>query len=155
MMISGNHLSQARLIWALSGSVPAVVCDLWRRRIPNSVCAMLLGGGLLLGSMERGVQGLCSGLLGAITGFSIFLIFYLGGGMGGGDLKLMAAYGAFLGVHNVLLAALITAAAGAVLALSAVAAAALRGRRPGSIPYAPAITFGALAVLLAHPSGGW
>jgi prepilin peptidase CpaA len=149
-----NHLSQARLIWAVAGSFPAVICDLWRGRIPNTVCALLCSGGLLAAGVDQGVPGLISSLVGVVAGFAVFLIFYLMGGMGGGDVKLMAAYGALLGPGGVLPAALIAAGTGAILAAGGIAAGALRRRRPESIPYAPAIAFGALAVLLSHSAGG-
>ena len=38
-----------------------------------------------------------SALLGTLAGAGVFLIFYLLGGMGGGDVKLMAGFGALLG----------------------------------------------------------
>ena len=99
-MVSEYRFAQARLCWAVAGAVPAVVEDLWRRRISNSVCLMLLGGGLLLGGFELGFRGLGSSLLGAAAGFSVFLVFYWMRAMGGGDVKLMAGYGAILGTAD-------------------------------------------------------
>src|ERR1019366_6832387 len=147
-------LSQARLIWAVAGSIPAVICDLRRRRIPNTLCALLFCRGLIAAGMDRGVSGFLSSLLGAAAGFSVFLIFYLSGGMGGGDVKLMAGYGALLGLRGVLPAALIAAGAGGIFAVGSIGFGALRGRRPGAIPYAPAIACGALTVLLSQSAGG-
>ena len=37
-----------------------------------------------------------------LAGAGVFLIFYLLGGMGGGDVKLMAGFGAVLGVPRLL-----------------------------------------------------
>ena len=54
----------------------------------------------LIGSNGCILQGI------AVIGFSIFLIFYLPGGRGGGDLKLMAGFGALLGDGHILWAAL-------------------------------------------------
>ncbi len=48
-------------------------------------------------------------------GFLIFIPFYALGGMGAGDVKLMAAVGAFLGLLDTLLAAGLTLAAGSVM----------------------------------------
>ena len=153
-MVSEYQIAHARLLWAVAGAVPAVVEDLWRRRISNTVCLMLLGGGLVLGSFELGVRGLGFSMLGAAAGFSVFLIFYLIRAMGGGDVKLMAGFGAMLGAQDILMAAMIAAMAGAVIALAVVAVARLRGRSAESIPYAPAIAVGALAVLLSRTAGG-
>ena len=74
--------------------------------------------------------------------------------MGGGDVKLMAGFGALLGTGRLIEAALWTAGVGGLLALGAVAYHAVRRRvgkkvetaeekeRGESIPYAPAITLG-------------
>jgi prepilin peptidase CpaA len=89
-----------------------------------------------------------------IVGFAVFLVFYLLGGMGGGDVKLMAGFGALLGAGRLLEAALWTAGVGGILAVGAISWNALRrslGRgatdmaaveREASIPYAPAIALG-------------
>ena len=54
---------------------------------------------------------------GLLLGFAVFFVFYAIGGMGAGDVKLMAAIGAFLGPKDVLFAALYTAIAGGVYAI--------------------------------------
>ena len=99
----------------------------------------------------------------AVAGFAVFLVFYCLGGMGGGDVKLMAGFGALLGTASRLLeAALWTAAVGGVLALAVISIQAIRRamRRyldsggevsncsNESIPYAPAITLGAWLALV-------
>jgi prepilin peptidase CpaA len=107
-------------------------------------------------------------LLGTAAGAGVFLIFYLLGGMGGGDVKLMAGFGAVLGVRRLLEAALWTAGCGGLMAALVIAAGAvgqiwrsrssanLKGPQEGplggsdskrklkaeSIPYAPAIAAG-------------
>jgi prepilin peptidase CpaA len=88
-----------------------------------------------------------------VAGFAIFLIFYLLGGMGGGDVKLMAGFGALLGFHRLVEAALWTAGVGGLIAAGVLGVRALRralGNTKGtaakqdqdSIPYAPAIALG-------------
>ncbi len=93
---------------------------------------------------------------GAVAGFAVFLIFYLLGGMGGGDVKLMAGFGALLGRGRLLEAALWTAAVGGILAVCGSRRAGPSGagshrgqadrkaevERQESIPYAPAIALG-------------
>src|SRR5262249_48436140 len=93
---------------------------------------------------------------GAAAGFGVFLVFYLLGGMGGGDVKLMAGFGALLGASGILWAALWTAGVGGILAVLALMfKSALRwlgkakrveekqnGEEKESIPYAPAIALG-------------
>jgi prepilin peptidase CpaA len=101
-------------------------------------------------------MGALHALAGAAAGFAVFLAFYLLGGMGGGDVKLMAGFGALLGTGRLIEAALWTAGVGGVLALAVVMYQTVRQRfgsakrietaeekeRQGSIPYAPAITLG-------------
>jgi len=141
----------------------AVVDDLARRRISNWIPCSAFAGGLILHTTESGWHGCVSALLGTVTGAGVFLIFYLLGGMGGGDVKLMAGFGSLLGVTRLLEAALWTAGCGGVMAMLVIAAGSLkqfvarnRGlrnadaqsgsvepcRTPQSIPYAPAIAAG-------------
>ena len=93
-------------------------------------------------------------LAGAACGFLVFLIFYVLGGMGAGDIKLMAGFGALLGYAKLFEAALWTAGVGGILAVGVIGYQTLSGLwrkkvageagKPGSdsIPYAPAITLG-------------
>jgi prepilin peptidase CpaA len=149
-------------VWiaALVG-LAATIDDLARRRISNWIPLAALAGGL---GWQMGRNGWIGGLYalgGAGTGFGVFLIFYLLGGMGGGDVKLMAGFGALLGAGRLLEAALWTAAAGGILALGAIAVRSARraaarksgtgntdGDREESIPYAPAIALGVLLSLV-------
>jgi prepilin peptidase CpaA len=147
--------------------VAATVEDLAHRKISNWICGTALAAGLVLHIVSDGWRGGLTALLGAVTGFGVFLIFYLLGGMGGGDVKLMAGFGAVLGVNRLLEAALWTAACGGIFATLAIGFHALRGlwRRPAkvddgsrsavpekrrlqSIPYAPAIAAGVLLSLV-------
>lgn len=142
-------------VWiAVLVGVAAVVDDLARRQISNWICAAALAGGLAWQIATHGWMGALYALGGAAAGFAVFLIFYLLGGMGGGDVKLMAGFGALLGARGLLAAALWTAAIGGLLAAAVLGFRALRRRpaRPAlseeerlkhaSIPYAPAIALG-------------
>lgn len=152
-------------VWiAILVGLAATADDIARRRIANWIPAAALAGGF---GWQIGQQGMWQGLLaasgGAAAGFAVFLIFYLRGGMGGGDVKLMAGFGALLGLAGVLWAALWTAILGGVFAVFALAYRAARralgGReeaagtkeereRRESIPYAPAITLGVWLALV-------
>jgi prepilin peptidase CpaA len=123
--------------------------DLWRRQISNWTSAAALVGGLGCQVWAHGWRGLLDGVLGCAGGFVVFLIFYMLGGMGGGDVKLMAGFGALLGPSRLVEAALWTAGCGGVFALGYLGFRWLRNwiRRAQalpaeSIPYAPAITAG-------------
>ena len=154
--------------------VAASIEDLWRRQISNWIPCSAFAGGLILHSVHDGWRGAGSALAGALAGASVFLVFYLLGGMGGGDVKLMAGFGALLGVQQLLQAALWTAGCGGVMALAVIAVRAIRDLRAGknraragkpagkplavepggrtdSIPYAPAIAAGVWLSLVAAP----
>jgi prepilin peptidase CpaA len=138
--------------------IAAIADDLARRRISNWIPCSALVSGLILQTVQSGWRGTGSALLGCLTGGAVFLIFYLLGGMGGGDVKLMAGFGAVLGVRQLLEAALWTAGCGGLMAVLVIAGRYLRQlwirRRAGSaapavssagtesIPYAPAIAAG-------------
>lgn len=147
--------AQAWIAFALG--VAAIADDMKRRHIANWIPLAALVGGLGWQTGLRGWMGIPIALGGAATGFSVFLIFYWLGGMGGGDIKLMAGFGALLGAGRLLEAALWTAGVGGVMALGFLGWRALRKKRPSaegaapsgeSIPYAPAIALGVWLALV-------
>jgi prepilin peptidase CpaA len=133
---------------AVGVGLAASVEDLARRRISNWIPASAFLAGLVYQSVENGWRGTGAAVLGAMSGFGVFLIFYLLGGMGGGDVKLMAGFGALLGAGRLLEAALWTAGIGGLLAAAVLIVRELRRRirkaqgASDSIPYAPAIAIG-------------
>jgi prepilin peptidase CpaA len=143
-------------VWiAIVVGLAAVIDDLARRHIANWIPAAALAGGFGWQIGRSGWQGALTALAGTAAGFAVFLIFYLLGGMGGGDVKLMAGFGALLGTGRLLEAALWTAGIGGIMALVVVGWRALRRstsasgtlsveerEREASIPYAPAIALG-------------
>jgi hypothetical protein len=74
----------------------AGVSDLRTRRIPNALTVTALGIALALRG-ATGVEPLASGLAGAVIAFATAIPLVLLGGLGGGDAKMLAATGAFLG----------------------------------------------------------
>ncbi|MDQ5908041.1 MAG: prepilin peptidase CpaA [Pseudomonadota bacterium] len=95
----------------------ATLIDLKLHRIPNILSLGLVATGLFFQIYAKGFYGLWTGTSGVLVGLIGFLPFYLGGGMGAGDVKLMAAVGTFLGPMNTLLAACLTLITGGVMAL--------------------------------------
>ena len=97
----------------------AVVTDLRSSRIPNwltfPAMGFALAGHAWLGSMH----GVLFSLAGLGTGLGLFLLIYLAGGIGAGDVKLMAAIGAFVGVYGVLSCAWLAMVVGGVYAIAA------------------------------------
>jgi prepilin peptidase CpaA len=133
----------------------AVAEDLWRRQISNWIPLSAFLAGLAMQAIDAGWRGLGWGLLGAACGFAVFLVFYVLGGMGGGDVKLMAGVGAALGPVLLVKAALWVAAAGGVWALAVLGYRRLAWSRGDAqkawaepIPYAPAIGIGVALALV-------
>jgi prepilin peptidase CpaA len=144
----------ARAVLIVIVGVAAVLEDLTRRRISNWTSGGAMIAGLIVHFAQRGWTGVLHSLFGSAIGFAVFLIFYLLGGMGGGDVKLMAGFGALLGDARIVPAALLAAVSGGLMAAIYLAVRAV-ARRVGSgakacesIPYAPAITAGAWLALV-------
>jgi len=97
--------------------VIAVYHDLRFRRIPNWLTFPAMIAGIVYHTYAGGMSLLLWSLFGMLLGFAVFFGFYIIGGMGAGDVKLMAAIGSLLGPRDVLYAAAYTAIAGGVYAL--------------------------------------
>ena len=81
----------------------AAVVDLRRRVIPNWLTVLLMLSGLAHGFLAHGFHGLLESALGLLAGAAIPFVLFAIGAMGGGDVKLMAGVGAWLGPGPVLL----------------------------------------------------
>jgi prepilin peptidase CpaA len=113
----------------------AVKEDMRRHRIPNALVLAGLIVGLGLAITIGGVGGGLRSLGGALVGLAVLMPFYLLRGMGAGDVKLMAAVGAFLGPLEVLIAAILSLVVGGALGIAFIAWRLFqsRGLAPGSI----------------------
>ncbi|MFL5245741.1 MAG: prepilin peptidase [Gemmataceae bacterium] len=72
--------------------------DVWKFKVLNILTLPLMASGLLYHSLTHGALGFTWSLLGALCGLGLLLPLYILGGMGAGDVKLMAAIGAWLGL---------------------------------------------------------
>lgn len=99
----------------------AAVTDLHARRIPN---VLVLTGLVLAFAVQCWLHGVGEGsqrwTLGLLTGSGLFVPFYLLRGMGAGDVKLMAAVGAFVEPGIAFQIALLTCVIGGIWALAAI-----------------------------------
>ena len=105
----------------------AGVLDLKTRRIPN----WLTVSGFAMAVAFRlpyGTGPVLDGLIAGLIAFGLSLPIFALGGLGGGDVKLLAAVGAFLGVDRLWMALFVTVMVGGALALIAV----IRQRRLGT-----------------------
>ncbi|MDQ3563689.1 MAG: A24 family peptidase [Pseudomonadota bacterium] len=98
--------------------VIAAYTDLRHQRLPNVLTAGAAVCGFGLQGWYLGLSGLGIALGGFGVGLIGFLPFYLKGGMGAGDIKLMASAGTFLGAKLSLIAIAYTLIAGMVFGLA-------------------------------------
>ena len=96
----------------------AVVTDCRSRKIPNWLTLPAIVAGLVYHTAANGLWGFIFGLEGALLGFALLIIFYVVGGMGAGDVKLMGAVGSLLGPKGVFFVFLYAAITGGFLALA-------------------------------------
>jgi len=169
-------------LWPIVALVAvATFTDLRSRRIPNWLVLPFLVAGIAVSIWFHGWTGLGQSLLGMALGGLLFGILAVMGGMGGGDVKLCAAVGAWIWWHQMLVALVLTGILGGIMALCWAAAGGFLGelfRGAGSLifdagkrglrqdpemnldnplarkmPYAPAIAIGTLLSFLAqHPA---
>ena len=94
------------------------VQDVRERRIPNRVTGPAMVAGLALHAIAGGWRGLGDSALAGLIAGAMFLVFFVAGGMGAGDVKLMTAVGCICGLSPLCLVVVSTAIAGAVFALA-------------------------------------
>ena len=82
----------------LLASAIAAFTDVWRFKVYNILTFPLLASGLGYHAIVGGPEQFLSGLIGAMFGFVLFVLPYLFGALGAGDVKFMIAIGAWLGV---------------------------------------------------------
>ena len=111
------------------------ISDVRHFRLPNSLTLSLTFSGIIWHVTTGGLSGLQGSLIGLTVAALPPLLMFVRGGMGAGDVKLMAGIGAWMGAFfslHVLLAA------GVFGLLFAIGAAILRGGRPQDLEAASA-----------------
>src|SRR5437868_8522669 len=89
--------------------------DLRTRRIPNVISGSALLVGVVLNALYYGSTGLLWSLGGAVIVVAVLLAPFALGGLGGGDVKMIAAIGAFLGPRLALEGLVVGMAIGGIL----------------------------------------
>jgi prepilin peptidase CpaA len=106
------------VIVALVIGLAACVTDVRTRRIPNLLTFGAAALGLVAHSAFSGFDGFLTGAAGWLAGAGLFLPFFLLGGMGAGDVKLLAALGAWLGPRDAFWLAVYASLAGGAMAIA-------------------------------------
>lgn len=95
----------------------SVYFDLTQKKIPNIITFPVILWGLLTYSIFEGFEGFKFSTIGFLVGLGIFLIPFILGGMGGGDVKMMAAIGSLKGWRFVLTTAIYSALVGGIIVI--------------------------------------
>ena len=114
-------LSENWPVWLLSGVlVVAAVIDGWKLKVPNWITFPLVISGWVYSTACWGWPGLGWSLLGTAVGLGLLLPAYAIGGMGAGDVKLLAGVGAWVGGTVTLYAFCVSAIFGGIIAVAMV-----------------------------------
>lgn len=108
-------------VWLVSVVlVVAAVIDGYRLKVPNWVTFPLVISGWVYSVAAFGLPGLGWSLLGTVVGLALLLPLYCVGGMGAGDVKLLAGVGAWVWAGVTFWAFCASAVAGGLIAVAMV-----------------------------------
>ncbi len=121
-MVSDQLADNTVLVWTVWGLVSAVlivaaVIDGRQLKVPNWITFPMILSGWLASGIIYGWGGLGASLWGTAIGLGLLLPAYAIGGMGAGDVKLLAGVGAWAGASQTLWAFIVSAIIGAILAV--------------------------------------
>ncbi|TVT27362.1 hypothetical protein FO441_09975 [Salinicoccus cyprini] len=126
-----------------------VVTDVRKRKIYNKVIFPSLVAAFVLNTAMGGLSGFGESIIGFSVGLALLLIPYILGGMGAGDVKLLALVGALKGYEFVLESFIYTALIGGLLAVVVIMTrGGFRMSLGVGMPYGVAIAGGAVVALL-------
>jgi len=132
-------------MWAAVALLAAgTVWDLKHRTIPDVIPAAILAVAVATTAWQRAPQGWWMFGLGFAVALALGLALFARGGLGGGDVKVLAALGALVGLRGLFPLLFYVAIAGGVLGIVALA----RGKR--DVAYAPAIALGFLVFVMTR-----
>jgi leader peptidase (prepilin peptidase)/N-methyltransferase len=147
----GPSLSYLFYFFFVDGLIVITVIDLYHQIIPDVVSIPGIGIGLLCSLIIPQLTFLDSmtGIL--VGGGSLFLVatlyqwLFKREGMGGGDVKLLAMIGAFLGWKAVILTIFLSSLVGSIIGIAVIV---LKGKDfKYAVPFGPFLSFGAVIAL--------
>lgn len=95
----------------------ASISDLRFHKIPNWLTFSTIGAGIIYHTYMKSYKGFLFSIKGVFVGIALLLLFYILGGTGAGDVKLMGAVGGLLGAFGVFKAFLFAALIGGIYAI--------------------------------------
>ncbi len=114
----GEHFAENWPIWFVTVTlIVAAVIDGYKLKVPNWLTFPFIISGWVASTASFGWEGLGWSLLGTAVGLALLLPAYAIGGMGAGDVKLLAGVGAWVGATITLYAFCVSAILGGLIAL--------------------------------------
>jgi prepilin peptidase CpaA len=110
-------LSYFIIILLVTVLAAACVTDIRARKIPNLLTFPAIVTAMGYHVATTGLQGFFFSAGGMMLGIALFIMLYMMGGMGAGDVKLMGAVGAALGPKGVFMATILTGIVGGIYAI--------------------------------------
>lgn len=153
LLLSYTLLKIIRYMILLAAMFIVAWIDQHERRIPNRILLVLLEIRVVLLIVEwfvvpaMGMSLLISSLLGALIGGGMFLLAYFlsRGGVGMGDVKLLAVIGAYVGVGNIMALTFVTALISAFFSIAMLAMKKINLKE--EIPFAPFVLTGTVLMM--------
>ena len=105
------------LLLLLAALLAVGICDLRFRKIPNELVAAIAAGGVVHALVASGARAAMASVLGALAGVALLAWPFCRGVLGGGDVKLLGALGAWVGVMGALRTLLFGSLLGGLLSL--------------------------------------
>ena len=117
----GSAIAENWTVWLVTiVLIVAAVIDGYELKVPNWITFPFILTGWAYSTYAFGWEGLGWSVLGTVVGLGLLLPAYAIGGMGAGDVKLMAGIGAWMFCMHTVYAFAATAVVGAVLAVGMV-----------------------------------
>jgi prepilin peptidase CpaA len=116
-----QHWGILVVCWLVSITlVVAALIDGYKLKVPNWLTFPMIISGWIASTIFFGWAGLGCSLMGTAVGLGLLLPAYAIGGMGAGDVKLLAGVGAWVGVSNTFWAFAVSVVVGAIIAMAMV-----------------------------------
>lgn len=115
LLSSGWHIKFLSIVL-----VVAAVIDGWKLKVPNWLTFPLIFAGWAYSASVGGWSGFGDSVIGTVVGLGLLLPAYAVGGMGAGDVKLLAGVGAWVGATVTFYAFCVSAVVGGIIAVAMV-----------------------------------
>jgi prepilin peptidase CpaA len=119
--VLGTALGDHWPIWLVTITlIVAAVIDGYQLKVPNWITFPMIASGWAASAASFGWEGLGVSLAGTAVGLALLLPAYAIGGMGAGDVKLLAGVGAWVGGTTTMYAFCVSALVGGLIAVAMV-----------------------------------